>query len=100
MGNDLRNITPAPPNNQVTVNGHAANANQAVGEFDLVQTSGAGASVSIFYTEGNQAAASVSGPSSAITTYAPPTQSLVRVYYNNSYRYKLQTPGGYVGIRG
>jgi hypothetical protein len=32
--------------------------------------------------------------------YVFPPSSLTRIYYNNSYRYQLTTPNGYIGIRG
>ncbi len=69
----------------------------SVNEFDLVETQGATSSVQV--NDATTPAARVYGTNSYISVYYPPA-TLDRIYYNNSYRYKLRCPGGYVGIRG
>jgi hypothetical protein len=44
--------------------------------------------------------ATVVGSSPSITTYSPPVSNLLLYYYNNSYRYRLDTGAGDVIIRG
>lgn len=44
--------------------------------------------------------ATVVGSSPSITTYSPPLSNLLLYYYNNSYRYRLDTGYGDVIIRG
>jgi len=94
----LNRITPPPPTASVKVDGRHASNGEEVYEYNLVETTTANASVTI--ESDGQPAANVAGSYSSITVYSPPTISLDRVYYRNSYRYKLKTPGGYVGIRG
>ncbi len=67
-------------------------------ENDLLETQGSTSSVAV--NDGSSVAAVVQGTNSSITMYSPPSSGLDRIYYNNSYRYKLRSPGGYVGIRG
>ncbi len=92
MALTVTNIKPT-----VSVNDHApVNGDGLIGS-DLISTSGSG---SVDILSNGTRAATVSGPKSTITTYSPPTYSLDRIFYNNSWRYRLNTPGGYVGIRG
>jgi hypothetical protein len=94
----LRGINPRPPSSSVVVDKVPANEGDLVYEHSLVETTTSNASVGI--DSDGQWAATVSGTYSKVNVYSPPTISLDRVYYRNSYRYKLRTPGGYVGIRG
>lgn len=91
----IRNIVDP---NGVKVNGRAITEGMTVSESDLVETTNSTSSVNLM--SDGQKAATVSGASSAITTFTPPTISLDHIFYNHSYRYKLRTPSGNVGIRG
>jgi hypothetical protein len=103
MAVTVRNIKSGAAPNLVLLNDHTqltapADNNRPVYENDLLATTGSAASVEI--ASDGQCAAIVQGANSSISVYSPPSYGLDRIYYNNSYRYKLRTPGGYVGIRG
>ncbi len=93
-------LTPSGTANGVFKNNVAISVATSVVETDLVETRLNGAHATITIPTTNQCAAQVNDANSAITVYIPPSYSLDRVYYNNSFRYKLSAPGGYVGIRG
>ncbi len=100
MAVTVRNIQSHAPDyvKRNSSNLSSSNNNDPVFENDLLETTGPTASVDI--ASNGTCAAIVQGTNSTITVYSPPSYGLDRVYYNNSYRYKLRTPGGYVGIRG
>jgi hypothetical protein len=85
-------------NQSAKVNGALAANNQSVADPDYIET-GSGGSLQIVVV-GGSVAATVSGPTSTIVTTSPPTTALVHVFQNGSYRYRLETSGGNVGVRG
>ncbi len=80
----------------VWLNGTLVTSATPVGDADYLAT-GASGSVSILCD--GVLAATVAGTNSTVQPYMPPAQSLTQTYYQYSYRWRLKTPGGSVGIR-
>ncbi len=85
-----------PDRGEVKVNGQRILQTQALSCPGLVETGPDGVA---YVYDGGAHAATIAGPQSTTTVYAPPSQQFVTVYYNSSYRWRLKTPGGSIGIR-
>ena len=105
MGLRLGKVQKQNPQDAIVTrgNGHVDPATTGLPVFDddLLETRAVGASVIVEDPTFVPAAtaAVVYGAYSYFNVYYPPATA-THIYYNNSYRYKLHSPGGYVGIRG